>query len=214
MPYIYSLTGMVWLNDYTIMRGLAMDFSADAGVFNIGDQYMFGPSFLVCPVYTYKAREREVYFPAGAGWYDFYTGKYTEGGQKLVVPAPYDKMPLYVKAGSIVPIGPEIEFTSQKPANPVTLYVYAGADASFTLYEDEGVNYNYEKGSYAIIPITYSESTGELTIGDRKGEFPGMLKDRTFQVIWVSKDKPVGYTPDIKPMAILKYTGQKTIMKK
>ncbi|MBN1791402.1 MAG: DUF5110 domain-containing protein [Bacteroidales bacterium] len=214
MPYIYSLTGMVWLNDYTIMRGLAMDFSADAGVFNIGDQYMFGPSFLVCPVYTYKAREREVYFPAGAGWYDFYTGKYTNGGQKLAVTAPYDRMPLFVKAGSIVPIGPEIEFTAQKPADPVTLYVYAGSDASFTLYEDEGVNYNYEKGSYATIPITYSESTGELTIGDRTGEFQGMLKERTFQVVWISRDKPVGYKPDIKPMATIKYTGQKTIIKK
>lgn len=214
MPYIYSLTGMVWLNDYTIMRGLAMDFGADAGVFNIGDQYMFGPSFLVCPVYAYKAREREVYFPAGAGWYDFYTGKYTDGGQKLTVPAPYDKIPLFVKAGSLVPIGPEIEFTSQMPADPVTLYVYAGADAGFTLYEDEGVNYNYEKGLYATIPITYMESTGELTIGDREGDFPGMLKERTFQVVWVSKDIPVGYKPDIKPMATINYTGQKTIIKK
>jgi alpha-D-xyloside xylohydrolase len=161
MPYIYSLAGAAWLNDYTIMRGLAMDFPTDKGVYNIGDQYLFGPALMVCPVHVYKAREREVYFPAGSGWYDFYSGKYSEGGLTMAVPAPYERMPLFVKAGSIVPVGPEIEYTAQKPADPVTLYVYTGADASFTLYEDEGTNYNYEKG-YAISPI---QNKGELTIG-------------------------------------------------
>jgi alpha-D-xyloside xylohydrolase len=214
MPYIYSLTGMIWLNDYTIMRGLAMDFTSDPGVYNIGDQYMFGPALMVCPVYSYKTRKREVYFPAGTGWFDFYSGKYTEGGQQLTVPAPYDKMPLFVKAGSIIPIGPEIEYTSQKSADPVVLYVYTGADASFSLYEDEGTNYNYEKGAYTTIPVFYKESTGELTIGDRKGEFPEMLKERIFNVVWVSKDKPEGFNPDKKPATTIKYSGQKIIVEK
>jgi alpha-D-xyloside xylohydrolase len=212
MPYIYSLTGMTWLKDYTIMRGLAMDFTADPGVYNIGDQYMFGPAVMVCPVYNYKAREREVYFPTCEGWYDFYTGKFTAGGQKLTVTAPYERMPLFVRAGSIIPIGPEIEYTSQKPADPVMLYVYTGADGVFTLYEDEGTTYDYEKGKYSQIPISYSEKSGELTIGDRQGEYEGMLKERTFQVVWISKDKPMGYAPVNKPSVTIKYLGQKTIV--
>ena len=214
MPYIYSLTGMTWLNDYTIMRGLAMDFTSDPGVFNIGDQYMFGPALMVCPVYTYKAREREVYFPVGAGWFDFYSGKFSKGGEHVTVPAPYDKMPLFVRAGSIIPIGPEIEYTSQKSADPIALYVYIGADANFTLYEDEGTNYNYEKGACATIPVSYKESAGELTIGERLGEFPGMLKERTFNIVWVSKDKPEGYNPDKKPATTIKYSGQKMMVTK
>jgi len=209
MPYIYSLTGMAWLKDYTIMRGLSMDFTTDSGVFNIGDQYMFGPSLLICPVYAYQAREREVYFPGGSGWYDFYTGRFIQGGRKMIVPAPYEKMPLFIKAGSIIPIGPALEFTSQKPADPVTLYVYAGADGSFTLYEDEGDNYNYEQGKYSTISLSYHESTGELTIGERKGDYPGMLTERTFQVVWINKDRPVGYDPDLRPATAIHYSGQK-----
>lgn len=214
MPYIYSLTGMVWLNDYTIMRGLAMDFAGDTGVYDISDQYMFGPSVMVCPVVAYKARERKVYFPAGTGWYDFYSGDFTAGGQKMTVAAPYERLPLFIKAGSILPIGPEIEYTGQKPDDPIVLYVYTGADARFTLYEDEGTNYNYEKGEYAIIEMTYQDATGEFTIGGRKGDFPGMLKERTFQVTFVSKDKPRGFAPDKKPDLTIKYTGQETTVKK
>ncbi len=214
MPYIYSLAGMTWLNDYTIMRGLAMDFTGDASVYDIADQYMFGPAFMVCPVHVYKAREREVYFPVADGWYDFYTGKYLAGGQKLTVSAPYERMPLYVRAGSIIPVGPEIEYTTQKPADPVALYVYTGADGHFNLYEDEGTTYDYEKGQYSLIPITYSESTGELTIGDRQGGYEGMLKERTINVVWVSRDKPVGFVPDAKAAVTIKYNGQKTVVRK
>lgn len=213
LPYIYSLTGMVWLNDYTLMRGLAMDFTADTATYGVGDQYMFGPSFLVCPVYTYKARERDVYFPKTAGWYDFYSGRFAEGGQRVSVPAPYERMPLYVKAGSIVPIGPDIEYTAQKPADPITLYVYTGADASFTLYEDDGTSYGYEKGEYSTIPITYRETTGELVIGKRQGDFPGMLQERVFQVVWVSREKPVGYSPDIKSKNTWPYSGSEIKIK-
>jgi alpha-D-xyloside xylohydrolase len=214
MPYIYSITGMAWLNDYTIMRGLSMDFTADHKVYDIGDQYMFGPDMMVCPVYVYKARERDVYFPQCNGWYDFYSGKFIQAGQQITVPAPYERMPLFVKAGSILPVGPEIEYSSQKPADPITLYVYGGEDAVFNLYEDEGTTYDYEKGAYTIIPISYSAATGQVTLGDRKGEYPEMLKERTFNIVWVSKDKPEGFNPDKKPMASVKYNGKGMVIKR
>lgn len=212
MPYIYSLAGMVWLNDYTIMRGLAMDFPADADVFDIADQYLFGPSIMVCPVHVYKARDREVYFPEGAGWYDFYNGTFSEGGVKTVVKAPYERMPLYVKAGSILPFGPEIEYTTQKPADPIVLYVYTGADGSFSLYEDDGHTYDFEKGSYSVIPISYSESSKELSIGARQGSFENMLKERTFRIKWVSREKPVEFNPDIMGDQEVKYDGEKIVI--
>ena len=187
MPYIYSLAGKTWFEDYTIMRPLVMDFMADKNVTNIGDTYMFGPSFMVAPVYEYGARKRDVYFPECEGWYDFYTNKFIAGGISATVSAPYERMPLYVRAGSIVPCGPEIQWTDQKPADVVDLYVYQGADGSFTLYEDENVNYNYEKGLYSMIDFSYDESSKVLTIAARKGEFPGMLKERVFNVVPVSK---------------------------
>lgn len=213
MPYIYSLAGRVWLDDDTIMRGLAMDFPADAKVLDVADQYMFGPSFLVCPVTAYKAREREVYLPVSAGWYDLATGEFFAGGRKLAAAAPYEKMPVFVKAGSIIPFGPEIEYTAQKPADPISLFVYTGADAAFSLYEDEGTDYGYERGAYSLIPISYRESSGELVIGDRKGRFPGMLAARTFQVIWVSPKRPVGQASEAKPAVTVRYTGQALTVK-
>ena len=187
MPYIYSLAGMTYFEDYTIMRPLVMDFMADANVLNVSDTYMFGPAFMVAPVYEYAARTREIYFPECEGWYDFYTGSYQEGGVYKTVDAPYDRMPLYVRAGSVVPFGPEMQWSDEKPAEVIDLYVYQGADGSFTLYEDENVNYNYEKGAYAMIGFSYDEASKTLKIGERQGEFPGMLKERTFNVIPVSK---------------------------
>ena len=148
---------------------------------------MFGPALMVAPVYEYGARKRDVYFPECEGWYDFYTNKFIAGGISATVSAPYERMPLYVRAGSIVPCGPEIQWTDQKPADVVDLYVYQGADGSFTLYEDENVNYNYEKGLYSMIDFSYDESSKVLTIAARKGEFPGMLKERVFNVVPVSK---------------------------
>ena len=187
MPYIYSLAGMTYFNDYTIMRPLVMDFMADANVLDIGDAFMFGPAFLAVPVYEYGARKREVYFPECEGWYDYYTGKFLDAGVSVTVDAPYERMPLYVRAGSIVPFGPEIQWSDEKAADVIDLYVYAGADGSFTLYEDENVNYNYEKGAYTMIDFTYSEAEQTLRIGERRGKFPGMLEDRTFNVIKISK---------------------------
>ena len=188
MPYIYSLAGMTYHEDYTIMRPLVMDFMADADVLDIGDAYMFGPAFMVAPVYEYGARAREVYFPECEGWYDYYTSEFVEGGVMKKVAAPYDRMPLYVRAGSIVPVGPDMQWSDEKPAEVLDIYVYEGADASFTLYEDENVNYNYEKGLYSMVTFTYDEDSKTLTVSDRKGEFPGMLKERVFNVIPVSKN--------------------------
>ena len=213
MPYIYSLTGQVYLKDYTIMRGLAMDFGNDTKALNIGDQFMFGPSLLVNPVYKYKARERQLYLPAGTGWYDLYSGKYQAGGQSITANAPFERMPMYVKAGSIVPFGPDIEYTSQKPADVINLYVYAGANGSFDLYEDQGENYDYEKGKYALIPFSYNDKTRSLEIGQRKGEFDGMLKQRTSNVVIISPDKAAGIdTPETIAKTII-YTGGKIEIK-
>ena len=197
MPYIYSLAGKTWFEDYTIMRPLVMDFMADAGVKNISDAYMFGPSFLVAPVYEYGARSREVYFPDCEGWYDFYKNEFIEGGRSELVDAPYDRMPLYVRAGSIVPMGPEIQWSDEKTADVIDLYIYQGADGSFTLYEDENVNYNYEKGLYSMIEFDYDDDNRLLSIGERRGEFPGMLEERVFNVVPVSKDG-IGKTQTVR----------------
>ena len=206
MPYIYSLAGMTWFNDYTIMRALVMDFPEDNNVVNIGDQYMFGPAIMACPVYEYKARNREVYFPVNDGWYDLYTGNFIEGGQTLTVDAPYDRMPLFASAGSIIPYGPEIMYSDEKQAEEITLFVYAGKDGSFTLYEDEGVNYNYEKGEYANISFVYNDVDKTLEIGDRQGDFVGMLKERVFNIVYVNESAPK--TLDFETTGIIvKYNG-------
>lgn len=207
MPYVYTLAGMTWHNDYTIMRPLVMDFNGDITVNNIGDQYMFGPSLMVAPVYEYKARTREVYFPAATGWYDLYSGQFLTGGEYRTVDAPYEKMPLYVREGAILPFGPEITSTAEKAADPVTLYVYTGRDGAFTLYEDEGVNYDYEKGEFSTIPITWDDAAGKLTIGARQGSWNGMPETRTFNVMWISKEQPQAFDLSAVPRASVTYDG-------
>lgn len=202
MPYIYSMAGMTYFDDYTIMRPLVMDFTADTNVNDIADQFMFGPAFLVSPVYRYGDRQREVYFPKCEGWYDFYTGRFQAGGERVTVSAPYERVPLFVRAGSIVPFGPEMSYSDEKPADKITLYVYQGANGRFTLYEDENVNYNYEKGKYAMIPFSYDEATRVLTIGDRQGEFDGMLRERTFTVVTVSEDAPRAFDRDARGVTV------------
>lgn len=208
MPYIYSLTGAVYFNDYTIMRGLAMDFPADKNVLDIGDQFMFGPSLMVCPVTEYLAKQREVYFPAHTGWYDLYSGEYLEGGQKVEVNAPYERMPLYVREGSIIPVGPEIEYTDQKPDAPIDIYVYTGKDGSFNLYEDESTNYNYEKGKYSEIGFEYSEAGKTLKILARQGEFEGMIKDRVFRIHKISKLDAVPFLSEKGLVQTINYNGE------
>lgn len=186
LPYIYSLAGQAYHNDYTIMRGLPMDFGQDTAVRNIGDQFLLGPSLMVSPVYNYGQRTREVYLPKGQGWYDLYTGKRFEGGQKVKADAPYERMPLFVKEGAIIPFGPDLQYTDEKPADTLTLYVYTGRNATFSLYEDGGTTYDYEKGAYSVIPFTYNEGTKSLTIGERKGTFPQMLPRRTIRVVKIA----------------------------
>jgi alpha-D-xyloside xylohydrolase len=195
MPYLYSLAGAVAFDDYTMMRGLPMDFPDDPAVRDLSDQWLFGPALMPCPVSHYKARSRAVYFPAG-GWYDFYSGAYITGGRSREMPAPYERMPLFVRAGSIIPFGPEMEWSDQKPADAIRLYVYAGADADFKLYEDDGLTYAYEKGAYSTIPIHWDEASRTLTIGDRSGSFPGMLEQRSFHVVVVDPSHPHAYDPD------------------
>ncbi|WP_305039573.1 TIM-barrel domain-containing protein [Fulvivirga ulvae] len=207
MPYIYAMAGMTYFDDYTIMRPLVMDFSTDSTVENISDQFMFGSAFMVCPVYEYGARSREVYFPEETNWYDFYTGQSIQGGQRLKVEAPYERIPLFIREGSIIPVGPEMQYSDEKAAETIVLYVYKGQNGSFTLYEDEGDNYNYEKGEYSTISFNYNEAKGTLTIGEREGQFDEMLKDRTFVIVPVSKEKPQVFSPDATGQNV-KYTGK------
>lgn len=211
MPYIYSLAGMTHFDDYTIMRALVMDFGKDKNVSNISDQFMFGPALMACPVYTYKARQREVYFPDTNGWYDFYTGQYIAGGQTLTVNAPYERMPLYVREGAIIPYGPDMQYTDEKPASEIVLYVYTGRNGTFTLYEDENENYNYERGLYTMIPLEYDETTRLLTIGHRQGKFPGMLEKRTFRIVKVSPTQTQAFDPNASGKTIT-YDGKKQIV--
>jgi alpha-D-xyloside xylohydrolase len=207
LPYVYSLAGAVTHAGGTIMRPLVMDFRTDAQALKISDQYLFGPAFLVSPVTTYKERSRPVYLPGTAIWYDFWSGAAFGGGQILEAAAPYESMPVHVRAGSIIPTGPELQYTDEKPADPITLWIYAGADGAFTLYEDDGLSYGYEKGASARIALRWNDSTRTLTIGKREGEFPGMLKERTFEFVLVSKDKPVGFAFDAKADKTVHYHG-------
>jgi alpha-D-xyloside xylohydrolase len=214
MPYIYSLAGMTWLNDYTIMRPLFMDFGSDPMVKNTGDQYMFGPSIMVAPVYRYKARSRDVYLPGPGGWYDFYSGNFQQGSMTVKAEAPYETIPLFIKEGSIIPVGPDIQYTGEKPADPVTLFIYTGKDGDFSLYEDEGTNYNYEKGAYSIIEFNYDDKNGTLTIGSRRGSFKGMTVNRIFNIVWINPDRPVPFNADIKPDESVNYSGRSITVKK
>lgn len=207
MPYLYSMAGWVWLKDYTMMRGLAMDFADDPAVRNIADQWMFGPALMACPVSRYKARSREVYLPRQCGWYDLYTGRHTAGGQKLTADAPYGRIPVFVREGAIVPFGPAIQWSDERQADTICLYVYAGDDGEFMLYEDEGTNYNYEKGLYSTIRIAYDDSSRRLTIGPRQGSFDGMPCRRSFRIVYVTAGKPVPMNPDTSEGRMAEYSG-------
>ena len=210
MPYLYSLAGWAHFRDYTLMRPLVMDFNGDREVENIGNQWMFGPALMACPVGYYKARNRSVYFPAQCGWYNLYTGEYTEGGQRLIVDAPYEQIPVFVREGAIIPFGPEMEWSDEKPAELINLYIYAGQNGSFQLYEDEGTNYNYEKGKYATIDITYDDATRTVSFGARKGQFAGMLKNRRFNVVLITKDAPKALNLDSPEGKMVSYSGKFT----
>ena len=214
MPYLYSMAGMVHLKDYTMMRGLVMDFNGDEKVLDIKDQWMFGSALMACPVGEYQKYSREVYLPKQKGWYDFYTGAYHAGGQTIVADAPFDKIPVFVPEGAILPIGPEMQWSDEKKPELIDLYVYAGKDGSYTLYEDEGTNYNYEKGKYAVIDFKYDDARKQVTIGARKGSFDGMLQKRRFNIILVDQKKQQGVNLAKSPKGkVVKYAGQAMTVK-
>jgi alpha-D-xyloside xylohydrolase len=217
LPYIYSLAGRVTKENYTIMRSLEFDFRNDANVYNIPDQYMFGPAFMVNPVteqlYTGDNASagkttRNVYLPANTKWYDFWTGKVYNGGQTIAAAAPIDVMPLYVKAGSIIPMGPVMQYATEKPADNIELRIYPGANGQFEYYEDENDTYNYEKGKSATFKLNWNDKQHLLTISDIKGSFPGMLKQHKFNIVLVNgahgSDMPVVANAD----KIVTYTGK------
>lgn len=219
MPYIYSLAGMVTHEDYTMLRALPFDFRSDPDTYDIDDQYMFGPALLVNPVtqpmyYTTQSspldgvdKSRSVYLPKGADWYDLWTGQRCPGGQIICAAAPLDTMPLYVRSGSIVPIGPDIMYADEQPNSPLDLYIYPGQNGSFTLYDDEGDNYNYEQGHFSITRLSWDETTRRLTLHEREGRYPGMPGSREFRIILVDglHNQPV---PDGSSPQTVLYEGR------
>ncbi len=222
LPYNYSLAWKVTSEGYTIMRSLAFDFRNDANVYSVPDQYMFGSAFLVNPVteqmYSPEqnasaVKTRKVYLPESSKWYDFWTGKLIAGGQTIDAPSPIEIIPLYVKAGSIVPMGPYLQYATEKAADPIEIRIYAGADAGFVIYEDENDTYNYENGKYSTIAMNWNEAEKTFTIKDRKGDFPGMLKNRTFRIVWVDEKNGIGIEP-AQQAKIVQYSGKEIKIKK
>ncbi|HTL66326.1 MAG TPA: TIM-barrel domain-containing protein [Lacunisphaera sp.] len=206
LPYVYSVAGAVTRDGATFLRPLVMDFRDDATAREAKDEFLFGPAFLVNPVTAYQQRSRPVYLPA-AGWYDFWTGAFNEGGRTIDAAAPFDSLPLYVRAGSIVPFGPELQYAQEKPADPITLFVYAGADGSFSLYEDDGVSYAYEKGASARIELQWHDAARMLSIGAREGSFAGMPAKRTFHVVVIDPKNPVGFNFEMPAGRTVQYDG-------
>ena len=207
LPYNYTVAANVTLHRSTIMRPLGMDFPDDKKSWNISDQYMFGPAFMVAPVTKAQVKEREVYLPSGTDWVNFWTGETAKGGSELTVAAPLETIPLLVRAGSIVPLGPDLQFATEKPADPLEIRVYPGRDGAFTLYEDEGDSYRYETGAYSTIPLNWNDKAKVLTIGDIKGHFPGMLEKRTFRFVLVSPGHGTGIEPAEKAVEV-SYQGK------
>ena len=222
IPYIYSLTWKVTNEGYTIMRALAFDFRTDPAINNIQDQYMFGPAFLVSPVTEPAGDNREipsggntrkVYLPQSSKWFDFWTGKKYDGGQTINSPAPIETIPLYIKSGSILPMGPFLQYATEKNSDPLEVRIFTGADGKFTLYEDENDTYNYEKGNYATIDFIWNNSSGILTINARKGSFPGMLKERLFNIVIVKENHGTGVDIFPQPDKTIKYDGSEIKLK-
>ncbi|MGA9564314.1 MAG: TIM-barrel domain-containing protein [Candidatus Korobacteraceae bacterium] len=207
LPYIYSLAWKTTSEDYTPMRALAMDFPADRKALDIADEFMFGPALLVNPVTETAATSRSVYLPAGTIWFDLWTGASLKGGQTIAAAAPLETVPLYVRAGSIVPMGPELQYTGEKPVEPIELRIYRGADGAFTFYEDDGATYDYEKGIHATIAFTWNDLANTLSIGSRIGSFPGMLNQRSFRIVLVDSGRGVGGGITSNPEKLVNYDG-------
>ena len=232
LPYIYSNCGDVVQRSGSMMRALVMDFPRDRRAINLTDEYLFGRNILVKPItdplYTYldygkvghaiypeverAAAPVKVYLPEGADWWDFWSNEYHAGGQTILRPAPIHIMPLFVKAGSIIPFGPAVQYAAEKAWDNLEVRVYPGADGEFILYEDEGDNYNYEKGAFTEIPFRWDNDHGTLIIGERKGKYKGMLKERKFRIHLVSKESPAGDT-EAETFTTVEYTGKEVRVK-
>lgn len=208
MPYIYSLAWRVTSEDYTIQRPLVMDWRTDPKTWNLGDQFMFGPAILVNPVLKANATRRSVYLPAAAAWYDFWSGQSLKGSQEIEADAPLDRMPLFVRAGSIIPIGSQIEYASQSPEGPIELRIYRGADGDFDLYEDAGDGYGYEQGQHSLIPLRWDDRSSTLIIGERQGSFTGMVEHRKFRVVLVGNGHGAGPDENVSANREIDYVGK------
>jgi alpha-D-xyloside xylohydrolase len=224
LPYIYSVSWDVTGNQSSMMRALMMDFPKDKQALDINDQYMFGKSILICPVtrvmYSKDTKEdfsivktRELYLPKGADWIDFWTGDKFTGGQTVSKESPLDIIPLFIKAGSIIPFGPKVQYATEKKWDNLEIRVYEGANGEFTLYEDENDNYNYEKGVYSTITFSWDDAKKVLTINNRKGSFPGMLSERKFNIVKVTSGKGTGMDAVEKYDKVVDYNGMKVMVK-
>ncbi len=176
------------------------------------DDYMFGPAILVAPVTAYRARARAVYLPAG-GWYDLKSGRFTTGGRTVQAAAPLADMPLFARAGAIIPFGPPLQYATEKPADPIRLHVYTGRNGAFALYEDQDTTYDYEHGAFSRIPVSWNETTHTLRIGARQGSFPGMLATRTFEVVFVTPGRAVPLDLERKADKVVRYDGSAVSVK-
>ena len=223
MPYLYSLAGWAHFKDYTLMRALVMDFNGDREVEDIGNQWMLGPALMACPVGYYKARNRSVYFPQQCGWYNLYTGEkiveaetqpdnrkvHTDSeSRRLVVDAPYEQIPVFVREGAIIPFGPAMQWSDEKQPELINLYVYAGQNGQFQLYEDEGTNYNYERGQYSTIDISYDDAAKTVSFAARKGRFAGMLKQRQFNIVLITDKTPKALDLERPDGTLVQYNGK------
>ncbi|MEO7216285.1 TIM-barrel domain-containing protein [Mucilaginibacter sp.] len=213
LPYIYSNAAKTTLENYTMMRSLAFDFRNDTNVYKIPDQYMFGQAFLVNPVTGKSQTKREVYLPGTEPWYNFWTGEKLSGGKYIDAASPINLMPLYVRAGAIVPMGPEVEYATEVKNKVIELRIYPGADGQFTFYEDENDNYNYEKGMYATFSLTWNDKQRKLSISGTKGKFPGALKQHTFNVVLVNGKYGSGPSETVKVDKRVVYNGSAVTVK-
>lgn len=224
LPYIYSVSWDVTANQSSMMRALVMDFANDKKSLDINDEYMFGKSLLICPVtetmYSKDTKEdfssiksRQVYLPNGTAWVDFWTGEKSQGGQSLEKQTPLDIIPLYVKAGSIIPFGPDVQYAAEKKWDNLEIRIYEGADGDFTLYEDENDNYNYEKGEFSTIKFFWNDKNKTLTIDNRIGKFQGMLAERKFNIIKVTPENCSADKLSGKYNKTITYTGKKVTIR-
>jgi alpha-D-xyloside xylohydrolase len=211
LPYVYSEAWKITNGGSTVMRPLVMDFREDASALNHPFEFMFGKAFMVAPVTEPDVTEWDVYLPAHAVWHDFWTGKRFDGGQTIRTAAPPDKIPLFVRAGSVVPMGPFIQYSTES-TDPIEIRIYPGANGEFTLYEDENDSYGYEKGLYSLITFQWSDAQRQLTIGTRKGSFPGMVKEHTFNIVVVQGHRGVGIESSAAMDRTVKYSGNKIVM--